>query len=97
MRKPRRLRYQDDLLQLHAGAGLDPHRTRLADARWRPCAALRHRRIRRLRLLHAGAPGAEAEFSEATLAAAKAWAQRASEADKAKLLANIMAGLPRRL
>lgn len=39
-------------------------------------------------------PGAEAEFSEATLVAARAWAKAASESDKAKLLANIMAGLP---
>lgn len=39
-------------------------------------------------------PGAEADFSEATLAAAKSWAQRASQSDKDKLLANIMAGLP---
>lgn len=39
-------------------------------------------------------PGAEAEFSDETLKAARAWAAAASEADKSKLLATIMAGLP---
>jgi mannonate dehydratase len=39
-------------------------------------------------------PGAEAEFSDETLAAARKWAKAASESDKAKLLENIMAGLP---
>jgi mannonate dehydratase len=39
-------------------------------------------------------PGAEADFSEATLTAARAWAKSASESTKAKLLSNIMAGLP---
>ena len=39
-------------------------------------------------------PGAEADFSETTLRAAKDWARTASEATKAKLLASIMAGLP---
>ena len=39
-------------------------------------------------------PGAEAEYAPATLSRARAWFDRASEADKDTLLANIMAGLP---
>jgi mannonate dehydratase len=39
-------------------------------------------------------PGAEAEYAPDVLARAKAWVAKATEADKAKLLANIMSGLP---
>jgi len=39
-------------------------------------------------------PGAEAEYSADVLARAKDWYTRSSEADRRKLLANIMAGLP---
>ncbi|HWK43178.1 MAG TPA: mannonate dehydratase [Stellaceae bacterium] len=39
-------------------------------------------------------PGAEAEQTTEVLARAKAWIDTASESDKARLLANIMAGLP---
>jgi mannonate dehydratase len=39
-------------------------------------------------------PGAEAEHTPEVLARARAWIARASEADKARLLGNIMAGLP---
>jgi mannonate dehydratase len=39
-------------------------------------------------------PGAEEGHSDALLARAKAWHKNASESDKARLLANIMAGLP---
>ncbi len=39
-------------------------------------------------------PGAEAEFSSDVLDRARAWMAQASEADKDRLLANIMAGLP---
>lgn len=39
-------------------------------------------------------PGAEDEHGPDVLARAKAWFDKASEADKRKLLANIMAGLP---
>ncbi len=39
-------------------------------------------------------PGAEAEQSPEVMARARAWFAKASEADKQKLLANIMAGLP---
>jgi mannonate dehydratase len=39
-------------------------------------------------------PGAEGDFAPETVAAAKAWIKAASEADKATLLASIMAGLP---
>jgi mannonate dehydratase len=39
-------------------------------------------------------PGAEAEFAPATVAAARAWIEAASESDKATLLSSIMAGLP---
>ena len=53
----RRLRRHHRLLQLHAGARLDPHRTGAPAPRRRPRAALQRPRIRRLRLLHAGAAG----------------------------------------
>jgi mannonate dehydratase len=39
-------------------------------------------------------PGAEAEFSSETLARAKEWYDASTEADRRKLLNNIMAGLP---
>lgn len=39
-------------------------------------------------------PGAEAEQSPEVLSRARIWFQQASEADKAQLLSNIMAGLP---
>jgi len=39
-------------------------------------------------------PGAEADHDQALLARAKQWIKNASEADKGKLLKNIMAGLP---
>ena len=39
-------------------------------------------------------PGAEADHSPEVLARARAWFDRASESDKQRLLANIMAGLP---
>lgn len=39
-------------------------------------------------------PGAEEEYSANVLARARAWFAAASESDKARLLANIMAGLP---
>ena len=39
-------------------------------------------------------PGAEAEFSPATVDAARAWIAAAAETDKATLLSSIMAGLP---
>ena len=45
------------LLQFHAGAGLDPHAARGAAARRRHRAALQCARVRRVRLLHAGAQG----------------------------------------
>lgn len=38
--------------------------------------------------------GAEADYSEAVLARARAWFQAASESDRARLFASIMAGLP---
>src|SRR4051812_50104605 len=40
-------------------------------------------------------PGAEADHAPEVLARARAWFDRASESDKQRLLANIMAGLPR--
>ena len=39
-------------------------------------------------------PGAEADHAPEVLARARAWFDRASESDKQRLLANIMAGLP---
>ena len=45
----RRSRGRGDLLQLHAGARLDPHRSRLAAALGRHLHALRPHRFRRLR------------------------------------------------
>jgi mannonate dehydratase len=39
-------------------------------------------------------PGAEADHSTAVLARAKVWFDRSTESDRARLLANIMAGLP---
>ena len=45
-----------DLLQLHAGGGLDAHRPALADAARRAGAALRHGGFRRLRRFRAAAP-----------------------------------------
>ncbi len=41
-----------------------------------------------------GRPGAEAEYSPDILRGAKEWHDHSSEADRSKLLANIMAGLP---
>jgi len=41
-----------------------------------------------------GRPGSEADHEPATLAKARTWSERAGESDKARLLANIMAGLP---
>ena len=41
-----------------------------------------------------GRPGAEADYPDAVLARARAWFDAATEADKAALLATIMAGLP---
>ena len=53
--QPRALRRHHDLLQLHARARLDAHRTRASAARRRHGAALQRARVRGLRLLHAGA------------------------------------------
>ena len=53
-RKPRRRRHRHDLLQFHAGARLDAHRSGLAGSPRRHDDALRPRRFRRLR--HSCAP-----------------------------------------
>ena len=63
--------------------------------RRRPGAAIQRARIRRLRLLHAGAPGRRGRAHPAEVVdRARTWFGRASESDKRTLLATIMAGLP---
>ena len=62
--------------------------------RRRAGAALQRARIRGLRLLHAGAAGRRGRPRARRARAREGWFDKASEDDKRKLLANIMAGLP---
>ena len=60
----------------------------------RRCASTRTS-LRRLRLFHAGAPGRRGRSpARGRSTGPRTWFGRASESDKRKLLANIMAGLP---
>ena len=88
-----RLRRHHRLLQLHAGARLDPHRTG-APAPGGARALRFNAHEYAARLLHAGAAAAEDEHDPAVIARAKEWFDKASEDDKRQLLSNIMAGLP---